>query len=83
MGYNVDAGAWDLQFVEDLDGFELDNAGTAQPGKRDVLRQLSVRPCGRPERRGRAMAVKRNRQIQPGDAAKEFVARQVEDFAFP
>ena len=82
VGY-VDARAGDLQLVENLHRLELDDARAAQPGKRDILRQLSVRSGGGAERRRGAMAVKLHRQVQPGDAAEEFVLRQVEDLAFP
>ena len=79
----VDARPRDLQLVENLDGLQLDDARAAQPGEHDVLRQLTVRSGGRPERRGGAVAVKVDREIQPGQAAEELALRQVEDLAFP
>ena len=78
---DVDARAGDFQLVQNLHRLELDDACAAQPGERDVLRQLSVRPGGRTEGRCRAMAVKLHREVQPGDAAEEFIRRQIEDFA--
>ena len=79
----VDARARNLQLVENLYRLQLDDARAAQPGEGDILRQLTVRTRGRTKRRRRAMPVKFHRKIQPGDAAEEFVGRQVEDFAFP
>ena len=69
---HVDARPRDLQLVEDLDGLQLDDARAAQPGEHDVLRQLAVRSGRRAERRGSAVAVERDREIQPRDAAEEL-----------
>src|ERR1035441_761335 len=75
---HIDTGTRDLQLVQNLHCLKLDDARAAQPGQRDVLRQLTVRPCRRTEGRGRAMAMEFHRQVQPGDAAEELVVRRSE-----
>jgi hypothetical protein len=75
----VDAWARDLQLVEGLDCLEFDDARSGQPGERDVLGQLSMRPGRRPERRGCTMSVEIDREIEIREAAEDLAC---EDFAF-
>ncbi len=45
---DVDAGLVDVELVEGLDGLELDQPGTHQPGGDDVLGHLGVGPAATP-----------------------------------
>ena len=64
-----------FQAVEDLDGLQLENARSAQPGERDVLRELRVRPGGRPDARRGANAVVRDGEVEPLARAAPNLAR--------
>jgi hypothetical protein len=73
----VDAGAADLELVEDLDRLQLDEARPAEPGGDDVLRELAVRPGRDAERRRQLPAEEAGGE--PGLGPRERPLRDAED----
>ena len=78
-GLHVDAGARDLQLVEDLHRLELEDPAAGQPREHDVLRHLALRPRGGPERAARHVPLEHHGGVVALVAEHELAAWQVED----
>ena len=76
---HVDARPRHLDLVVDLDGLQLDHPPAGEPGERDVLRHLGVRPRRRAERRRGAMFVERDGEIAPRRGFDEALRGEIED----
>ena len=76
---HVDAGALDVEIIENLHGLQLEQPRPAEPRQHDVLRHLAVRPGGRTDRCRGATAEELERQVDVVVRLPEASGRQVED----
>ena len=76
---HVDAGAGDLQLVQDLDGFQLDEPGAGEPRGDDVLRQLRMGSGGGAHRGPQPLPQERGAVRGIGHGAEEEALRDPED----
>ena len=72
---HVDAGARDLELIEDLHRLELDDAGSPEPGEQDVLRELGVGAGRGADAGGGSRAVVDDGEIHPRARAVPHLAR--------
>ena len=75
---HVDAGLVDLELVEGLDGLQLDQPGSHEPGCDDVLGHLGVGPGRHPERRLQLHAVFASPEAVVGTGHEACRPRDVE-----
>lgn len=76
---HVDARAGDVQIVENLHRFQLEQSRAAEPRQDDVLSHLAVWAGGRAHRAGRRTAQELERQVDVGARLPESRCREIED----